>query len=157
MEPRLVDRPAFRVVGMTGRFTAATTSGIPALWGRFAPRMASVPGRVGRESYGVCQAERGGRPGEGSFDYTAGVAVELSAPVPAGMVAIDVPANRYAVFTHTGSIAGIGRTMDDIWQRWLPASGLRVADGPDFEVYDDRWDPATASGPVDVYVPVHRG
>ena len=40
--------------------------------------------------------------------------------------------------------------MDD----WLPASGLRAVDAPDFERYDASFDTATGEGGVDICVPI---
>jgi AraC family transcriptional regulator len=160
MEPRIVRRPALHLVGMRGRFARDTTSQIPALsqipelWGRFAPRMAGIAGRRDREtSYGVCAAGKDER-GVDALEYTAAVEVEALTPPPADMVSMTLPAATYAVFTHTGPIAGIGATWDAIHDRWLPAAGLTKTDAPDFETYDERWDPATGTGPVDIYVPI---
>jgi AraC family transcriptional regulator len=156
MKPKIVERPAFRVVGTTGRFTPATASQISALWGRFAPRMGEVPGRTEpRVSYGVCAPDEsaGTEPG---FYYTASVAVDAMSKPPAGMVAIDLPAARYAVVTHTGPIAAIGATWDSAHRVWIPEAGLRVTGEAGFERYDERWDPRTVSGPVDIFIPVAR-
>ena len=39
---------------------------------------------------------------------------------------------------------------------WLPAAGLHPLPAPGWERYDERWDPRTKTGPVDIYIPVHR-
>jgi AraC family transcriptional regulator len=54
MEPRIVQRAAFHVVGIAGQFTTATNTRIPALWARFAPHMDGIPHRRGHRSLGVC-------------------------------------------------------------------------------------------------------
>ena len=41
--------------------------------------------------------------------------------------------------------------------RWLPASRYRHVRAPDFEWYDERWDPRTGEGEIDIYVPVADG
>lgn len=41
--------------------------------------------------------------------------------------------------------------------RWLPASRYRHVRAPDFEWYDERWDPGTGEGGIDLYVPVADG
>jgi AraC family transcriptional regulator len=142
---------AIRLVGLRGRFTPQTTNEIPALWGRFAPRMASVPGRIDpRTSYGVCEAK-----GD-ALEYTACVEVASLGGTPDGLVGFEVPAGTYAVFTHEGPVADIGKTWDAIHDRRLREAGLEKEPGADFERYDVRWDPKTASGPVDVFVRVRR-
>ncbi len=154
MEPRIVRLPAFVVVGMAGRFTMATTTQIPALWARFAPRIDEVPHRRGAHTLGLCLDPDAPTGDEGSFTYMAAVEVERAAGLPAGMTSHTVPANTYAVFTHTGHVSRLPDTVRQVWGRWLPASPYRHVSAPDFEYYGERWNPATGEGPVDIYVPI---
>ena len=110
MNYELVERPAFHVVGLAGRFTPATIPEIPALWGRFAPRMGTIPGKKGWCCYGTCRPDEQGLRGTPALEYTACVEVDSLADVPEGMVGFTVPAGRYARFTHQGHIKQIGAT-----------------------------------------------
>jgi AraC family transcriptional regulator len=38
----------------------------------------------------------------------------------------------------------------------LPASGLTVADAPNFERYDENFDPLTGNGGFEIWVPVRQ-
>ena len=156
MKPRVVEQPAFHVVGMTGRFTPETMREIPTLWGRFAPRMAGVPGRTKPgTSHGVCRMAEAGAREPWALDYTACVEVASLGKVPEGMVGFTIPKGTYAVFTHVGPIHRIGETWDAIHHTWLPEAGLEKVPGTaDYETYDERWDPRTADGPVDIHVAV---
>jgi AraC family transcriptional regulator len=154
MTPKIVSRPAFHVVGLRGRFVPGTASQIPQLWNRFVPLLDSVPDRDRATSYGVMVADKAGERGEPALEYTACVEVPSLANVPDGMVGFTVPANTYAVFTHDGHVSKIGQTCDAIWGQWLPNSNLEPAMAPEFESYDERWNPATGEGPVDIYIPV---
>jgi AraC family transcriptional regulator len=154
MEPRIAHRSAFNVVGMAERFTPATTSRIPELWTRFVARMDAIPHRHGVETYGVCADADPPSSDEPGFTYVAGVAVERLSAIPDGMIALTIPAGRYAVFTHEGHISRLGDTVKQIWGRWLPASPYRHVPRPDFEQYDARWDPQTGLGEIDVWVPI---
>ena len=154
MTPRLVHRPAFHAIGSSGQFTPATTSRIPELWERFARGpMDTVPHRRGHHTFGIC-ADADPSAAEPTFTYVAAVEVERIDDVPTGLVALTVPANRYAVFTHTGHISRLPDTVKQIWGHWLPASPYRHVPAPDFELYDERWDPATGEGEIDVWVPI---
>ncbi len=51
-------------------------------------------------------------------------------------------------------ISTIRRTVGTIWNEWLPASKLCVADAPNFERYDEKFDPATGNGGLEIWVPV---
>jgi AraC family transcriptional regulator len=149
--PRLVDGPALVVAGIGGRFTFATNEGIPALWQRFGPYIGSVPGQVGWTTYGI---SRCGKDGAGGFDYLCGVEVAEAAESLPELTRLHLPAQRYVVFTHRGHISTIRSTVHTIWRKYLPESGLRIADAPDFERYDGRFDPKNGNGEVEIWVPV---
>ena len=67
---------------------------------------------------------------------------------------VRIPEQRYAVFTHRDHISTIRRTVNTIWNHWLPASGLKAADAPNFERYDENFDPLTGNGGLEIWVPV---
>ena len=67
---------------------------------------------------------------------------------------VDMPAHRYAVFTHEGRISAIRRTWRTIYTKWLPDSRLTRADGPDFERYADDFDPDRGIGGIEIWIPV---
>jgi AraC family transcriptional regulator len=158
MEPRIVTRPAFHVIGMAGRFTPATNTQIPVLWERFAPRMHSIPRRRGTHTLGICIDAEPATVEEAGFTYVAAIEVESIDEVPSEMIALTIPASAYAVFTHTGHVSRIADTVRQIWGLWLPASSARHVRAPDFEYYDDeRWSPVTGEGEVDIYVPIAAG
>ena len=66
------------------------------------------------------------------------------------------PTQKYAVFTHRDHISTIRRTINTIWNHWLPASGLKAADAPNFERYDENFDPLTGNGGLEIWVPVRE-
>jgi len=152
MKPRIVEKDAFHVIGLSHRFTPGTNNGIPELWSRFAPRMDEIAQRRGKHSFGICIPVEGDE--SAAFDYVAAVEVEPGGPVPDGMVALAMPGNCFAVFTHRGHISHFQETVKQVWGVWLPASALRYQHHPDFELYDDRFDPTTGEGEVDIYVPI---
>lgn len=144
---------AFTLCGMAKDFDMQSRiEGIPALWAGFSPHIGHIPGQIGRETYGACISS--GEHGE-VFRYAAAVRVEPGTHAPAGMVTHDVPAGRYAVFTHEGATDTIKDTVEYIWTVWLAENGsyeYRLA--PDFEYYDDRFDPVAEKGQMDIYIPV---
>src|SRR5262245_33828055 len=75
MEARIVRKAAFDVIGMSGRFTA-TSSKIPELWGRFAPRIHEVPHRRGSHTLGLCLDVGQDTTAEATFRYVACVEKE---------------------------------------------------------------------------------
>lgn len=148
---RFADHPALLLAGIRRHHafrTSATT--LADQWHEF-EALGAIPGRVGALAYGaICGAD----PAHQTFEYLSGVEVESFATLPSDLGRMRVPAQHYAVFAHDGPIAEIGRTWEAITNRWLPASGFRSANLPDFERYDERFDPATASGVVEIWIGV---
>ena len=155
MEATYVERPEMRVVGLSGRYRPGATDGIPALWQDMVTRWSAAGRPFPPVCFGVCFDEGDCAAEENpAFTYMAAFETTDDAPAPEGFELRTVPANRYAVFTHRGPIVRIGETYRRIFGEWLPGSGLTRAEGPDFELYDERFDPATMGGEVDIYVPV---
>ena len=115
-------------------------------------RSATFPARIGKVAYGVCC----NGDDAGNFDYIAGVEVADFSDLPREFGRVRIPEQRYAVFTHAEHISTIRRTVNTIWNHWLPASGMKVADAPNFERYDEKFDPATGNGGLEIWIPVHE-
>lgn len=145
--PRTEERPAFRVVGLGADCSFTQTGAIPALWQSFMAREGDVSDAVPGAVYGVCCIA----DGSGNFRYVAGVEAKGSTP---GMEHVDLPAQRYAVFTHSGHISDLPKTVYTIWNKALPDCGLEPAKAPDFERYDHRFDGLTGRGDVEIWVPI---
>lgn len=150
--PRVEEGRALHIVGLSGRYTFETNQGIPAQWQRFEPYIGSIPGQIGQTYYGVCR----NIDCEGNFEYICGVAVSGGSDIDAELAQIRLPAQRYLVFTHRGHISGIRNTVYTIWNQYMPGSGLETADASDFELYDERFDPESGSGDVEIWIPVKR-
>lgn len=148
--PRFDDRSSFHVAGLSERFTFETNHGIPALWQRFAPYVGHISGQAESATYGICY----NGDGEGGFDYMAGVEVAAPDDVPGDLTSLTIPGGRYAVFTHSGHISDMRKTVYTIWNRWLPEADVSHVEAPDFERYDDRFDPRTGEGDVEIWIPV---
>lgn len=149
-EPRFVDGEELLIAGLGERFTFEGTQGIPALWQRFVPHIGRVPGQQGWETFGLCCNPQE----DGSFEYIAGVRVNRTDALPPGFTLQHLPARRYAVFPHRGHISSIHETFTAIFQRWLPESGLQMADAPEFERYSADFNPMAGTGQVEIWVPL---
>ncbi|MDE5461046.1 helix-turn-helix domain-containing protein [Bradyrhizobium sp. CSS354] len=148
--PRFETTKAFLVAGINERISCDNGAAIPGLWQRFHQEVADIPVRVGSVAYGVCC----NGDDAGNFDYIAGVEVDDFSELPRRFGRIRIPEQRYAVFTHADHVASIRRTVNAIWNQWLPASGLKAADAPNFERYDEKFDPATGNGGLEIWIPV---
>lgn len=153
--PDLVTLPAFRVAGPSREFDQVTKAEIPQLWSALIGAL-PFPGQVKSwATYGVMSSVD---PREGRFAYMAGVGVEPDCVPPPGFAAMEIAAARYVVFRITldGSALHpqVKRAMARVWGELMPASGLELAGGPDFELYDGRFDPLKAGSVIDFHVRV---
>ena len=149
MEPKIVSRPAFTVVGMKYRGKNENNE-IPQMWQELGPRAEEIKDMVGPQvAYGI-SANMDMVTGE--FDYTAGFEVSSAEAMPEGMVSFEVPGGKYAVFTTT--LPKISETFHNAYGTWLPQAGYAPKGGPEFELYDERFDPRDPSSTFDLYIPI---
>jgi AraC family transcriptional regulator len=146
-KPDIRRRAAFRVVGLSTKATFEDTSSIPALWSEFNAREDAVQNAVHGAAYGVCcDATEAGQ-----FRYIAGIEAK---GLTQEMDHVDIPAGRYAVFTHRGHISDLPKSVYTIWNQSLPDLNLTPQQRPDFELYDDRFDPENGRGAVEIWIPI---
>lgn len=151
MEPKIVTKPAFAVVGMKYHGQNKHNE-IPQLWGEFMQHT-NIIERVVNPTvcYGAC-----GTLDEttGDFDYLAAFEVSAEASAPEGMERWDIPASTYAVFTCT--LPTIHEAFANIYNTWLPQSAYERASSPDFELYDETFDPNDPNSTLYLYIPVQK-
>ena len=149
MEPKIVNREAFTVVGIKYRGTNEQNE-IPQVWQALMPRVPEIKNITKPDvAYGISgnldQAS-------GEFDYVAGYEVSAVEDIPEGMVRWEIPAGAYAVFSTT--LPAIGETFTHAYKTWLPQSGHQATGGPDFELYDRHFDPQNPNSTFDLYIPL---
>lgn len=148
--PRFEDGTAFLVAGLSERYSCETSAAIPSQWQRFNDYFGKVPGQLGNVAYGVCY----NADDAGNIDYLCGVEVSDFSALPAELSRLRIAPQRYAVFSHREHISTIRRTWNTIWNQWLPASGQIPADAPNFERYDETFDPVSGMGGLEIWLPV---
>ncbi len=156
MKPIILERQAELAVGMGASFEPKSTNEIGALWGRFMQQHEAVKQVKDGYMLGICCNQHPGvekKPGH-SIVYIAASPVDKFEDIPQGMVKCELPAGRYAMFTHKGRISELPHTVDYIWGTWLPKGEYEFRDAPDFELYDHRFDAEKMEGEIDIYVPI---
>lgn len=148
--PRKISAPALTFIGISGHYSVRDVSGIPGQWQRFRPYIGHIDGQKGRVTYGISYNFES----KEDFDYMSAVEVTPGSQPPEGLMTFSTPAHTYAVFTHDGHVSGVSDTWRHIYDRWLPASGLRMAHAASFERMDERFDGATGNGIVEIWIPV---
>jgi AraC family transcriptional regulator len=149
--PRFEILKPLLVAGLSERYTFETSKAIPAQWQRFVPHIGTIPARVGTTTYGVCC----NGDDDGNYDYIAGVEVARFSDLPAEFARVRLPQQKYAVFAHRDHVSTIRRTINTIWNKWLPDSGHDIADAPNFERYQD-FDPRAGTGTIEIWIPLRN-
>ncbi len=158
MAARVVQRDEFTVVGIAVRTSnAAQTTPEPPIgkqWERFFKEgvLAAIPNKADANIVALYTEYASDKDGE--YTYVLGARVTKVDSVPAGMVAKNVPAGQYAVFT--SERGPVQKVVVEMWQRvWAaPVSALGGSRTykADFEVYDQR-----AQNPADAIVDLYVG
>jgi len=145
MDYRIIEKPAFDVVGKARKFTTVNGENfrkIPQFWDEFIHDkngekvlMELTQGKTGpvtgADSLGVCTGEGG------MEEFTYGIGVEKpEKAVPAGFDVIHIPAATWAIFE---SIGPMPKAIQDvtvrIFQEWFPSTGYEHDAKPELEVY----------------------
>jgi AraC family transcriptional regulator len=155
IEPdRIVDGPAMLLAGLRRVHSFATAAESLAEQWRAFRELGTLPGQQGTAAYGVmCGAD----PQAQTFEYMTGAEVASFDGLSGEYGRMRVPAQRYAVFTHRGPTSTLHTTWDAVWNDWIPRSGHQPAHTPEFERYDERFDPRTGTGVIEVWASIIPG
>lgn len=154
MEPELITSDALILAGRNGTFAIGPAPGIKALWVKLMEDYGQIDGQIGFQTYGVCYNFDGNHKSGGMMDYMAAVQVVDGGQVPGYLHTLIIPRRRVAVFRHEGGIEKLPQTWSGAFDIWLPKAGLKVADGPQFEVYSEDFDADAGTGSIEVHIPV---
>jgi AraC family transcriptional regulator len=149
MEPKIVSRPGFTIVGMKYHGKNENNE-IPQMWQAIGPRFGEI-GSVAdpHTAYGI-SANTDSETGE--FDYLAGLKVSSAEEIPEGMVRWEIPEGTYAVLPCT--LPTIGETFKYAYHTWLPQSGYEPTGGPEYELYGPEFDPQDPDSTFELYIPI---
>lgn len=154
MEPKLITKPEFTVIGASIRTNGKKGPGgeIPQFWCEVIRNktLDRIPDRLNEACYGMCfDCDE-----TGEFTYMIAQEVKDGTVAPDGLQSRKVPESLYAVFTAKGVVQkSIPETFQFIYGVWLPKSGYECTGTEDFEYYDDRFTDDENSE-VDIYVPI---
>jgi AraC family transcriptional regulator len=149
--PRIEARETMLIAGLSEHYQcAAGPAGIPAQWQRFVDFLGRIPDQKGGDTFGVVY----NTDDEGNMDYLCGVEVKGFSRLPQGLSSLRLPARHYAIFFHPNHVASIRASWNYIWNEWLPQSQHELADAPVLEHYDQRFNPRTGAGGVELWVPL---
>lgn len=161
MQPLIKQTHEMKIVGMGSKFISTLSPDhdnlnvIPALWGKYVPRSHEIINRLSWVDVGVCFDPGKEKSHPDECFYIAGTEVKNFEQIPEGMMSMTIPAGKYAVFTHKGTIQKLPMTMKYIYGSWLPKSGEKLRDAPDLEIYDQRFKADSEISELDIYIPLY--
>ncbi|MEV7796151.1 AraC family transcriptional regulator [Streptomyces sp. NPDC087512] len=160
MRYRVVDRPAFTVVGPRARVplvhagpNQAIIDFVRGIGPRVLERLEKLSDQEPRGIVAVCDDLDPSRAEGTELDYyhgviTSGAAVE-------GAEALPVPAGTWAVFTTSGPAPrAIQELWRDVFTEWFPANPYRSRPGP--EILRTRLSPDGTEADAELWLPVER-
>jgi AraC family transcriptional regulator len=149
--PALTEGAAIRAVGLAARHAYDRVIGIPIQWQTFmASHYGYIPHRVEGIPIGIQQPA----DDEGVFEYICAAEVTAFGSLPPGLLRIEIPSRRYAVFEHRGHVSTLFDTYALIWNEALGEHGLVLAHSPVIERHSPSFDPATGEGGVSLWMPL---
>ena len=139
--PRFETGKAFLVAGVGERYQLTQAAPAFPICGMAFIKTSTIPGRVGQVAYGVCC----NGDDAGNFDYIAGVEVADFSDLPREFAGSGSRSRICGVHPRRPHLDHPPHRQHDL-NHWLPQSGHKVADAPNFERYDEKFDksPATA-------------
>lgn len=159
MQPQIRETDTILVIGIR-RTTTLRNNLVPQMWDELTPRMYEIPHRTEMErGYSICEVDpdydMNGFNEDTEFSEVVGMEVHRVEVLPTGMIAKEIPAGRYAVFTHKGPVSALHITYHYIWGTWLPGAPYELDLRDDFEFYDSRFlGRENESSEMDIYIPI---
>ena len=151
LEPEFLEMQEKVIVLLSREFTLETRKDIPLLWSEFWSREWHLLGSGEQAAYGVSYSAQL----DGNFSYAVGLNFDTKPePIPDGACTVNLSEGRYAVFRNRGSVKEIPALFEEIFEKWLPASGEKQREGAVFEryPYDDNASPESMA--YEIWVPV---
>ncbi|RUR01533.1 AraC family transcriptional regulator [Labedella endophytica] len=163
MDTRIIDRPAFRLIGHAARVPLIHHGVNPHIQEHIASLPAAehlrLKGLSTIDPAGLLQVSDSVDPDytEGSeLTYLHGVAISDETPTPADLDAIEVPAGTWAVFRTEGDHPS---ALQSAWAAtatdWFPSNPWRLRPGPSIVAVLDRNDDFTTAT-CELWLPVER-
>ena len=163
MDARIIERPAFRLVGHAARVPLVHEGVNPHIQQHIASLPTAAHERLkqlsGTEPAGLLQVSADVDPDytEGSeLTYLHGVAVDAATPVPDDLDAIDVESGQWVVFRAAGPYpAALQQAYAASATEWFPGNPWRLRPGPSIVSVRDRA-PDFSEATCELWLPIER-
>lgn len=160
-DPVITERPAMRLCGLRTKIYGVDSDRnniaerLPPLWNEFLARLPALADARRDADDAVCYGVIQPQSAESEqLIYHAAVVIPANAPLTNGFVELQIPAARYATFTHKGASNMLDHTVNYIYSAWLARSGERHSYGADLELYDHRFDDTSEDSVMEYAIPL---
>ncbi|MFF9642176.1 AraC family transcriptional regulator [Kitasatospora aureofaciens] len=162
MEYRIIEKPAFRIVGKKARVPMIYLGVNPHIAefikGLGAETVERITALTGKDPLGIVSVTDDFSPNreEGSeLDYWHAVVAREDAVVPEDLEVLHVPAGTWAVFANTGPFPhALQKMWGDTYSQWFPSNPYETRPGP--EILRTRFIPGTGDAEAELWMPVTR-
>ncbi|MBC8383992.1 MAG: GyrI-like domain-containing protein [Candidatus Cloacimonetes bacterium] len=152
LKPRIISMETMYFMGL-GMRTSTGEELLDVLWDDFKKREKEVESVKDPEKNWGLSFDFDQQADVMEFSYIACKQVLNPETVPQGMHLRELPAGKYAVFTHIGPYKSIGETYDYIYNNWIKRSGYDVELKYELELYH-KLKFGKSKTHVDIYIPI---
>ncbi len=129
------------VAGIRG---VSSVDEIYVLWQKFQNVVETIPNKhLSGRTFGICEnlEELHLEKIHYDMDFSEVIGIEVTCydNLPDDIVAKTIPAGKYAVFNHRGTLSELLKTYEYIWGTWILLTKEVVDNRDDFELYDERF------------------
>ncbi|HET9844077.1 MAG TPA: GyrI-like domain-containing protein [Gammaproteobacteria bacterium] len=153
IEPHIVSREPFTVVGLEYKGPMKNMVDIPKLWHLFNDRIQEIENKMAEDRlYGVFYQTPSQRA-TSEMTYMACVPVSHDQEIPEGMISKEVQGGKFAALTHKGPISDIVQSIDFL-HSWILGSEFEFDQRESYELYDNRFQYESADSEFDIFLAI---
>ncbi len=156
--PQYIDKEEFQVIGIEDIGKEQNRDHLQ-IWAKYREMRREIPNRDVSYTLGIIMLTQEMLE-KGENCMVVGNVISKVEDIPEGFVLVTIPAQKYAVFTHTGNYENfIMGTIQYIYREWLPNNKKyeRVPLAPEFAWYDSgRFKANSDNSEFDYYIPIQE-
>ncbi len=157
MTPRIITIQGKRLVGKRIRMTLSANQ-TAQLWRSFMSRRNEIQNVSSAELFSIeiYDANQDFMNFNQFVEFEKWAAVEVSVfeEIPSGMETMVLTAGLYAVFNYRGAANEAFSFFRNIFENWLPESGLAPDDRPHFEIMGEKYKGNDPDSEEEIWIPV---
>lgn len=155
VQPQIRNIEEIHVAGIRG---TAALDNIFSLWEQFLEKLDSIVHKhLSARTFGICEYQENIPVANYDMELTEVIGIEVTSceNMPADIIVKTIPAGKYAVFTHKGSLNDILKTYQYIFGTWAVLTGEIIDNRDNFELYDERFaGRKNDNSEIDIYIPI---